>query len=76
MNSRYKIEKEIQESPCEHPECDRFHKRFMQRGINDVWFHETKTDWWVVIEIATGDQAFNASTKKECRNFVNWKEGK
>jgi hypothetical protein len=48
----------------------------MQRGINDVWFHETKTDWWVVIEIATGDQAFNASTKKECRNFVNWKEGK
>lgn len=76
MNSTYRIEKEIQESPCEHPECEKFHQRFMQKGINNDWFHETKTTWWVVVEIATGDQAFNASTKKECVRFIKLNERK
>jgi hypothetical protein len=76
MNSLYRIEKEIQESPCEHPECERFHQRFMQRGVNGDLYHETKTVWWVVVETATGDQAYNASTKSECVRFVKLNERK
>lgn len=71
MTNDYVIEKEIQESPCEHPMCEHFHRQYMQRGINDVWFHETKTTWWIVIDTATGEQAFNASTRTECRQFVD-----
>ena len=70
--TRYVVEKEIQESPCEHPLCDQLHKRFMQRGLSDVWFHETKTIWWLVVDTETGNQVHNASSKKECVQLAQW----
>jgi len=74
--SKYIVEKDIQESPCEHPLCDRLHKRFMQRGFNDVWFHETKSVWWLVIDSETGDQVHNAEGKKECVQHAKWLNSK
>lgn len=60
------VQKEIEEAPCEHPECERFHQRFMERGHNDVRFHMTKKTWWLVIDTRTNSQVYNAATKKHC----------
>ena len=70
--TRYVIEKDIMESPCDHPMCDQLHKRFMQRGWNDTMYHETKTVWWVVIDTTTQMQVHNASTKRECTDHVEY----
>ena len=64
--SRYILEKEIEEAPCEHPDCERFHQRFMEKGHNDIQFHMTKRVEWLVVDSETGNQVYNASLKKYC----------
>ena len=65
------VEKEIQESPCEHPECERFHQRFMEKGFRDERFHMTKRTWWLVIDTRTGNQADNGATRKEVKRSAD-----
>ena len=70
------VEKEIEEAPCEHPDCERFHQRFMEKDFNDVWFHMTKRTWWLVIDTRTGNQADNGATRKMMKmsaDFLNRK---
>ena len=73
---KYVVEKDIVETPCEHPLCDRLHKRFMQRGQNDVWFHDTKRVEWIVVDTETGNQVYNSSTKKECDSEAKYRNNK
>jgi hypothetical protein len=64
--ARYIVEKEIEESPCEHPLCDQLHDRFMQKSDDHLSFHMTKRVEWLVIDTETGNQVYNASLKKHC----------
>lgn len=64
---RYIVEKDIQEVPCEHPDCERFHQRFMVRNErNDVRYHDTKRVEWIVVDSETDSQVYNSLLKKDC----------
>jgi len=64
---RYIVTKEEYRSPCEHPLCDRLHRRFFERNddTGETW-HETKQTYWAVIDTHQGFQEHWGTTKKEC----------
>lgn len=68
--TRYTVIRDEWEMPCEHPDCWRFHQRFMQRFPDgkSYWeesagkfvdrFHMMKRYHWLIIDNETGHRAF------------------
>lgn len=72
MSERYRVEKTIMESYCEHEKCEQLHQRFMnEKDINTgKWFHMTKRTEWMVVDAETEGCAYLGTSKKDCVAFA------
>lgn len=72
MYERFRVEKTIMESYCEHEKCEQLHQRFMnEKDINTgKWFHMTKRTEWMVVDAETGVCEYLGTSKKDCVAFA------
>ena len=83
--TRYTVEREEHESPCEHEMCWQFHQRFMQRypdgktyfdesaGRCVDRFHMKVNRYWIIVDTETHHRAFDGDsyeTKREAQTAL------
>lgn len=86
--TRYTVERDGHEVPCEHPMCWQLHQRFMQRmphgqtfyddsaGKHVDRYHMSKRTYWLIIDSETGQRAFDGDTydtKREAMQYLIWR---